>query len=30
MAMVSFGHPVQHQDAIEKPLQTQKKIIEEL
>ena len=25
MAMVSFGHPVQHQDAKEKPLQTQKK-----
>ena len=23
--MVSFGHPVQHQDAKEKPLQTQKK-----
>ena len=31
MAMVSFGHPVQHQDAKEKPLQTQKKqIVEEL
>ena len=25
MAMVSFGHPVQHQDAKVKPLQTQKK-----
>ena len=25
MAMVSFEHPVQHQDAKEKPLQTQKK-----
>ena len=25
MAMVSFGHPVHHQDAKEKPLQTQKK-----
>ena len=25
MAMVSFGHPVQHQDAKEKPLQTHKK-----
>ena len=23
--MVSFGHPVHHQDAKEKPLQTQKK-----
>ena len=29
--MVSFGHPVQHQDAKEKPLQThKKKIVEEL
>ena len=25
MAMASFGHPVQHQDTKEKPLQTHKK-----
>ena len=24
MAMASFGHPVKHQDAREKPVQTQK------